>query len=662
MASFAEIVIPQKVGSNETLTYQLPEKSEIQIGNIVTIPLRNRQVRGVILEIHTKKPSYPTKSICSKVENAPHLAPYQIELLKFISDYYFCPLYKAIKLFLPPGIINKKKINLPEKQYFKDEIEKPFKLTDEQQAALENVAKSDKQTILLHGITGSGKTEIYRRLTEKILHKGQQTLILVPEISLTPQTVHNFECKFGKNIAIIHSRLTPKQKADQWLHIYQNHTPIIIGSRSAIFAPFQNLGLIIIDEEHEDSYKQEQAPRYNTVTVAQKICSLLDIKLILGTATPSVESYFKASQGEYELIEIRNRVNHQTASLPDIEIVDLREEIKKKNFSIFSDRLHFSIKENLGKLEQTILFMNRRGAASAILCRDCGHLEKCPHCNIAFTFHNKIHVENSILPAQRMICHHCGLIKRLPETCPNCDSLKIKYIGIGTQKIEDQTRQDFPNATILRADRDTTKGREQFNQIYQQFKNKQADILIGTQMIGKGLHLPAVTLVGVVIADTTLTIPDYRSSEKTFQLLTQVAGRAGREKPGRVIIQTYLPDHYVITATLNNDYLGFFNRELKIRQELRLPPFSRLIKLTISDKDQEKVYFRAQSLQQKLQAEAGEELQINSYPALIPRLKQQYRWQILISGSTPHSFLKNFVCQNKLEDDIRIDVDPISTV
>ncbi|MGL5831362.1 MAG: replication restart helicase PriA [Candidatus Altimarinota bacterium] len=684
MNNFAEIIIPQKLGhtDQETLTYAIPEElASLKPGQLVEIPLRKRQIRGVIWKIHQNKPTYNTRAILKITENAPHLTKIQLELAQFISEYYFCPLFKVIKLFLPVTFFEKKSLKLPPelKSTPHKKVELPT-LTNEQQQALEKIDQAEQKVILLHGITGSGKTEVYCRETEKVLQQNQQALILIPEISLTPQTVANFEKRFGKNIAIIHSKLTPKQKENYWQRISRQEVKIIIGSRSAIFAPFQNLGLIVIDEEHEDSYKQDQAPRYHTRTIAEKISELSGIKTILGSATPAVETYFRALNKEFALIELNKRIPLQTPQgekekpLPVVEIIDLREELKKKNFTIFSEKLQQELTATLADQKQSILFLNRRGAASALLCRECGFSPKCDDCHTTLTYHNKLHVEESIYAANRLICHHCGKIYKTPSECPDCHGHQIKYIGIGTQKIEDHTLATYPHARVMRADRDTTKKRDQFEIIYHAFKDHLADILIGTQMIGKGLHLPQVTLVGIVLADTSLTIPDFRSAEKTFQLLTQVAGRAGRETPGKVIIQTYLPEHYAIQAAKHHHYKQFYHEEVGYRQELGYPPFSKLIKLTLEDKDEQKAYFAAQGLLQKLQefqeslkstentAEKPSVEEITSYPALLPRFKNKYRWHLLINGSNPRDFLKKFNYKNPLSNDIKIDVDPLNTV
>lgn len=674
---YAEILLPRKMtGDKDTLTYQVPEEllDSIKPGQLVEIPLRKASLRGVVMEIHEIKPLFPTKEIIKKIDDFYELTDTQLKLLKFISKRHFSPLFQTIKLFYSTNIFSRKRnTEVPEPKFDKHEPPKKFTLSPDQKAAMQEINKNPDKPILLHGVTSSGKTEIYRRLTDEMINKDKQTLIMVPEISLTPQTVRQFQTQFGKNIAIIHSKLTPKEKTEYLTNIARGHHHIVVGSRSAIFAPFNNLGLIIIDEEHEDSYKQDNSPRYHAREIALKIKEVEvennnNIQIILGSATPSIETYYKAKLGEYVLIEMTERIPHKNGhkTLPQIHLVDLREELKKKNFSIFSDLLQEKIALNLKNKEQTILFLNRRGSASAVICRDCGHTEECPNCSVALTYHSKMVLEESILPAQRLICHHCGRIFKMPQTCNNCSSHLIKHVGLGTQKIEEELQKLFPAAQILRADRDTTQNKTGFEHIYKEFRNNKADILIGTQMIGKGLHLPNVTLVGVVLADTGLGIPDFRSAEKTFQLLVQVAGRSGREKPGEVIIQSYMPEHYAIQSTLQHDFLNFYTQEIGHREKGKLPPFEKIIKITVENSDQEKAYYISHQLFTNLQIyrekHANDISSINVFPAFITKLKNKYRWQILISGKSPYAFLENFFLQNKSFNDIKIDVDPVRTI
>lgn len=664
---FAEILPPQKIGFGKaTLTYEIPAELTIKPGQIVHAPLRNRKIKGIVHSIHTTSPKFRTKTVEAIVENAPHLEPYQLQLLDFISEYYHCPLFKALKLFIPAGIIKKKNVkSLPLINLSADPTEIKFKHTlyEEQKNAIKIIEETNKTVTVLHGITGSGKTEVYLNILEKHVKAGHQVLLLIPEISLTAQTLRKFQNFFHEEIAVIHSQLTPKQKEDAWKKIHAQKVKIVIGSRSAIFAPFKDLKYIVIDEEHDHCYKQDQSPRYHALTIAEKIAELLKIKILIGSATPSLETYYKAKNGEYELVELTQRANKKP--LPLTQIIDLRQELKAKNFSIFSLALQHQLEQKLINKEQAILFLNRRGAASAVICRMCGHVVKCVNCEIPYTYHKKLSAENSIYNAERLICHHCGVIKQVPSVCPECKSPAIKYIGLGTQRIEAELQALHPLARTLRADRDTTGKRNQFNDIYNAFRNKEADILIGTQMIAFGLHLPSVNLVGIILADMGLTLPDYKSAEQTFQLITQVAGRAGRgNERGHVIIQTYLPNHYSIQTASAHDYKSFYEKEILIREQLKYPPFNKLIKLTITDYDQKKCQERTiklfNMLNEKIKSLSSTkepETSINYYPALIPRLNNKYRWHILLCGPNPASLIKQIDTENLI-----IDVDPSGTI
>ena len=515
------------------------------------------------------------------------------------------------------------------------------------------IVNSDKKFSLLHGITGSGKTEIYLHLVEKYLKEGKQCAMIVPEISLTPQMVQYFERIFGKNVAILHSRLTEKQKSLEWLKISFNETPIVIGPRSSIFAPFTNLGLIILDEEHEFSYKQEQSPRYNTLDIIRKMSELIDVKVVLGTATPSVSTYFEALNNKMELVEIDERIG--VSKLPEVKLVDLRDEFQKKNYSVLSELLQEKLAYTLKNNKQAILFMNKRGAASAIVCRECGYMEKCLSCDLPMTYHRSLPDSNKMIPT--LICHHCGSIKKVPIQCPTCKSVSIKYIGAGTQKVEDEVKKLFPQARVARVDRDSISKKGSFEEIYEKLKKREIDILIGTQMIGKGLHFPDVNLVGVILADIGLHFPDFRSSERTFQLLTQVAGRAGRAiTPGEVIIQTYMPENKAIQFAKNHDYKNFYKYEIEERKSFNYPPYSKLVKLTFADASPKKALLEAEKINKLLKEKTVTNINISLYPALIYKLNNKFRWNILLHGENPVELLKGL----ELPDICRIDVDPIS--
>ena len=450
--------------------------------------------------------------------------------------------------------------------------------------------------------------------------------MLVPEISLTPQMVDRFIARFGQEkIAILHSKLSVGERYDQWQRIKRNEAKIVIGARSAIFAPIEGLGLIIIDEEHDDSYKSEMTPRYNAKEVARKIAINKQIPLVLGSATPDINTFYKAKQGQIELLTLTKRANQ--SNLPEVQVIDLREELANGNKTMLSRELYDKIQQNLKNKHQTILFLNRRGFSTFIMCRDCGHTIKCKNCNITLTYHMK---EN------KLKCHYCGYEQENVTICPECGSSKIKYFGTGTQKLEAQIQNFFPNATTIRMDVDTVSKKNSHEEILSRFKSENIDILIGTQMVVKGHHFPNVTLVGVIAADGSLNIDDYRASERTFQILTQVAGRAGRENlQGNVIIQTYNPDHFSIECAKEQNYDKFYLIEENLRKQLKYPPFCDIIVVGISG-EKEEVKKQAEFLYKQLYAKIKKyNINLALYsprPAPIDKIKNKYRWRIILKG------------------------------
>ncbi len=650
MPKFAEICLKRRMPDNlRTLTYSIPKELKLNEGSYVTVPLRNKTEEGIILNISDSKPRYPTKGIKELIYDYPVLQKWQIELAKWMSEYYFAPIQKCINLFLPPKFY---KIEDLKKSKSK-KIQKKHNLTEQQKEAINKILKTNKKFTLLHGITGSGKTEIYVNLVEEYLAKGKQCLLIVPEISLTPQMVEYFERIFGDNTAILHSRLTQKERSLEWLKIFLQKTPIVIGPRSAVFAPLSNPGLIILDEEHEFSYKQEQSPRYHASKVIEKITEIINVRVVLGSATPCVSTYFKAINNDYELAELNERIGG--ANLPEVRIVDLRNEFVKQNYSVLSEKLQEKIKQTLNENKQSILFLNKRGAASAVICRECGYMEKCNACDVPMTYHSYLPEQTSSKPS--LICHHCGLIGRVPTKCPECKGVSIKFVGSGTQKVEQEVKAMFPDARVARVDKDTTTKRGSFDEIYKKLKNGEIDILIGTQMIGKGLHFPNVNLVGVILADIGLHFPDFRSSERTFQLLTQVAGRAGRgDSAGEVIIQTYMPENYSIKYARTHDFKNFYEYEIEQRRKFSYPPFGELIKLTFVDEKAKKTMIDAKNVYEKLKNHVPQTVQINLYPSLIYKLHNKYRWNVLLQGQNLTEYIKNI----ELPSSCRIDVDPIS--
>ena len=515
----------------------------------------------------------------------------------------------------------------------------------EQQVAIDKISNSiemgTSDRYLIHGITGSGKTEIYLQLIEKALIKGKRGIVLVPEISLTPQTVARFMGRFGDRIAVLHSSLSDGERYDEWRKILDNEVDIVIGARSAIFAPLKDLGIIIIDEEHEHTYKSDQNPRYNALEIAEYRSQLEGAVLVLGSATPSLESYHKALNNQLDLITLTKRATN--SKLPSVEVVNMVDEFELGNTGIFSSTLLSAMVENLKNQKQTILFLNRRGYSSVLSCKSCGYTIKCGHCDITMTFHKT---------EGKLKCHYCGNIKNTPSVCPMCSSDSIKYSGTGTQKIEDLVKLNLPNARVQRMDMDTTSRKGSHEKILESFDNHDIDILIGTQMISKGLDFPNVTLVGIISADSTLNLPDFRAAERTFQLVTQVAGRAGRGlDEGRVILQTYEPDHYSIVASTNHDYNSFAEDELIIRREFGYPPFNNLILLNFSGKVEKEVERVANSVANHIKYilysqgyEILDHIILGPNPSMISRVKENYRYQILLKDlDVPFSLLKKAV-------------------
>ncbi|MBS5854572.1 MAG: primosomal protein N' [Clostridium sp.] len=506
-----------------------------------------------------------------------------------------------------------------------------LKFTEEQEEAYTKVSnaieKQEYKKYLLYGVTGSGKTEIYLQLIEKVINEGKSAIMLVPEISLTPQMINRFIERFGKDIiAVLHSKLSVGERYDSWERIENGEARIVIGARSAIFAPVCNLGIIIIDEEHDSSYKSEMAPRYNAKEVATQIAKYNNIPLLLGSATPDIVTFYKAQNEDIELLKLSKRANN--SSLPNVQVVDLKQELANGNRTMISVKLYKLIQENLKNKKQTILFLNRRGFSTFVMCRDCGYVAKCKNCNISLTYHKK---------EEKLKCHYCGYEEEIHKICPECGSKKIKYFGTGTQKLELEINKIFPTASTIRMDIDTVTKKNSHEEILEKFNKDKIDILIGTQMIVKGHHFPNVTLVGVVSADGSLNIDDYRASERTFDILVQVAGRAGRENlQGNVIIQTYNPDNYSIQYAKKQNYDEFYNVEIKLRNQLRYPPFCDIIMFGISGETEEIVSKTAEKLYRNLKEQIEKEQIIANVlkplPAPIDKIKNRYRWRIIIKA------------------------------
>ncbi len=534
---------------------------------------------------------------------------------------------QTLKTFIQEGLLTESYEEVYRDPYRDREFtpSAPLDLTPEQREAAKHihqaVSEDQHETFLLHGVTGSGKTEIYLQTIDHVLQKGKEAIVLVPEISLTPQMVQRFKERFGSNVAVLHSGLSTGEKYDEWRKIHRKEVKLVVGARSAVFAPFENLGMIIIDEEHESSYKQEEMPRYHAKDVAIERAGRHQCPVVLGSATPSLETYARAKKGVYTLLSLKHRVNQQ--QLPHVSLIDMREELRNGNRSMFSEELMLRLKEVLERKEQAVLFLNKRGYSSFVMCRDCGYVEQCPHCEISLTYHRY---------QKRLKCHYCGHEAPVPAECPECHSEHIRYFGTGTQRVEEELTKVLPEARVIRMDVDTTSRKGAHEKLLTSFGNKEADILLGTQMIAKGLDFPDVTLVGVLSADTSLHIPDFRSSEKTFQLLTQVSGRAGRhEKAGSVIIQSYTPSHYSIELTKQHDYESFYEQEMLHRRHQSYPPYYFLAMVTVSHEEVKKAAHVTDQIVQFLKMNCAPNTRILG-PAASPiaKIKDRYRYQCVI--------------------------------
>src|SRR5699024_2281879 len=528
-------------------------------------------------------------------------------------------------------LLTKGLIDIKEHEVYRDPYKRSFEqtekltLTDQQAVALRQIQAAieaqKQETFLLYGVTGSGKTEVYLQAIDDVLQAGKEAIVLVPEISLTPQMVERFKGRFGSDVAVMHSALSVGERYDEWLKVQRKEVKVVVGARSAIFAPFENVGIIIIDEEHESTYKQEETPRYHARDVAIKRAEMNNCPVILGSATPTLESYARSLKDVYTLLILSERTNQQ--AMPKVDVIDMRAELHAGNRTMFSRQLMAGMKERIAKGEQIVLLLNRRGYSNFALCRDCGHVEQCPNCDISLTYHKGHH---------RLKCHYCQHEMPMSKTCPQCEGDAIRFFGTGTERVEEELTKLMPEVGIIRMDVDTTRRKGAHERLLNKFANQEADILLGTQMIAKGLDFENVTLVGVLAADSMLHLPDFRSSEKTFQLLTQVSGRAGRhELPGNVIIQTYTPEHYSIQLASKYDFTSFYQHEMSMRHTFLYPPYVFLVLLTISDENEQTVIRTAQQIHQGLmkQLEQGTMI-LGPVPSPITRVKNRYRYQLIL--------------------------------
>jgi primosomal protein N' (replication factor Y) len=713
---YAEVLVEIKAEQvNKTFTYLIPDrlKDIIKVGMRVYVPFGRQKLEGFVTNIHNNKPDYELKEIIENIDDHPVLTSEMLELGKYISKKTLTNLIVVYQAMLPAAlkahhdfVVPKKFITyvsleddtfvpkvgskqeevlkayhsgtnirsdlakvsqsavktLIDKGIFKEyqkevyrldeDIKKQdskFKLNDEQEQALDVIKNNinNFKTILLHGVTGSGKTEVYMHAISEVLKIGKEAIVLVPEISLTPQMVDTFRSRFGSDIAILHSRLSEGEKYDEWRKIERKEVHIVIGARSAIFAPFTNLGIIIIDEEHSDTYKQENNPRYQAIDVAIWRAKRYNALLILGSATPSLESYTRAKMGIYELVELKERVNR---NMPKVTLVDMHKEMQKGH-RVISELLDIKIRDRLSKHEQILILLNRRGYSTVVTCHDCGYTDKCPNCDIPLTYHK---ASNS------MRCHYCEYVKPKDTICPNCKSKDINEFGMGTQKLEEIIENSYPSAHVIRMDLDTTINKNGHAKIIEAFESGEYDIMIGTQMIAKGLDFPNVTLVGVLNGDSSLNIPDFRSSERTFELLDQVAGRSGRStKAGEVIIQGFNIDHYALKDSVNSDYLGFYKTEMEVRKTLKYPPYYNLSLIKVSGKDINIINTEAEKIAKYLKSKLAITI-LGPSTSSMPKVNNIYYMQIILKYRDTKEIMPvlEFVIDHyRKNNKVRIEVD-----
>lgn len=704
------------INVDKTFDYIVPFEyiEKIKIGMRVKVPFASRELEGFVLDlVNSVDDNYELKEIISIVDEEPILNNELLHLGQFMSKKYFSTLISCYQTMLPKALkaqnrtnINKKMIKYVELcsnsfpklkqnqekivEYLrvngkvkKEEVNKisvsgvntlikngiiieslieeyrlvtkdinkekeTFKLTVEQQEAKNKILSQTQSSVfLLHGVTGSGKTVVYMEIVEEMLKRGKDSIFLVPEISLTPQMVYHFKSRFGDEVAVLHSRLSEGEKYDEYRKIVEGKVHIVVGARSAVFAPFKNLGAIIIDEEHTTSYKQDNNPKYSAIEIAIERAKNNNAIVILGSATPSLETYARSIKGLYTLVELKHRVN--TNNLPLVEIVDMSKE--KHRGSIFSSRLITEVNKRLEGHEQIILLLNRRGYSSFITCSNCGYTAKCPHCDITLTYHKT---------SNTLRCHYCGYADKMNDICPSCGERAIKTLGTGTEKVEEEIKKVF-NARVVRMDLDTTSRKGSHEKIITAFKNHEYDILLGTQMIAKGLDFSNVTLVGVINADTSLMIPNYRSNEYTFQLLMQTAGRSGRgEKKGSVIIQTFNPEHYAITLASKHDYIDFFKQEMEVRRKLSYPPYYYLIYIKVIGKDYNKISVESNKIASILTRELKNSKILGPTTCSVFKLNGLFRFGIIIKYKKEEKMeevLQSLVNHYKGNQTVKVDID-----
>jgi primosomal protein N' (replication factor Y) len=626
------------VPGEEPYQYAVPDElaGKVKPGIRVRVPLGASERFGYVVGVSDRAAVEASrlKPIAGFIEDEVLLPEHFLELTRWMAETYFCSQGQALESAMPAPFkkgrttirARKSKAETSGRELVHATPDHP--MTPAQTAAYSKVREAlvagRAGDFLLHGVTGSGKTEVYLKLIADLLAEGRSAIVLVPEISLTPQTTERFLARFGEQVAVVHSRLSAGKRLEAWWRAKTGSARVVVGPRSALFSPVQRLGLVVIDEEHDDSYKQGETPRYETGAVARKRCELEGACLLRASATPSLESYEAARTGVITLLELPGRIEDRP--MPEVMVVDMRQQKAGRATRLFSIPLEDAVKKALAAGEQTILLLNRRGYAPFISCPSCGFLAKCPRCHVSLVYHQD---------RGKNLCHLCHFIEAVPSVCPSCSERNLRFLGSGTEKVESEAVRLFPGARIARMDRDATAKQGEHERILEAFRRRQIDILLGTQMVAKGHDFPDVSVIGVISADTALNLADFRAAERTFSLLTQVAGRAGRkDTPGRVFIQTFSPEHYAIAASQLHDYKGFFKKEREFRRELELPPVRRLVQIIFSGKIEPEIFRKALEFK-KLWVDSGAERETGAIltgpaPCLVPRKFNQYLWNIFL--------------------------------
>ena len=639
MKKFATVVIDAVIGNDDkTFSYEIPPGMHVEIGSRVFVNFSNRDVEGFVLGI-TDSVNFDAskiKPITKSPDDFAVIKPETLEILDCICHMFKLRKIDVLRLFIPKTIRarkRKRKREVRESSVACRQLADIGKitLTKEQQEVISSI--KDPGTHVIHGVTGSGKTEVYMNLISKTLEDDKSAIMLVPEIGLTPQVLANFTQRFGDNVAILHSKLTEAQRYDEWLRLFSGAAKIAVGARSAVFAPLDNVGIIIIDEEHDTSYFSESNPRYHTHEIAKLRATHHKCPLVLGSATPSIDTFHKAKSGEYKLLTLKSRVND--LQMPTIQLVNMIDELRRGNGGIFSNEMVGKLTEEMQKESQAIIFLNRRGFSASISCRSCGWVAKCENCDVSLVYHKE---------ESQVKCHYCAARFTSPNVCQPCGSHYLKYGSTGTQKVVEELQKLFPESKIFRMDADAAKGKDAVVEILDEFAATKSSILVGTQMIAKGHHFPLVSFVGVIEADNSLHFSDFRAVERTFALITQVAGRAGRNKEqGHVIIQTLVPRHYVYQLAQGYDYDQFFEKELNIRQITKYPPFTSIIRVLATGVVDKPIKDALQGIMQKLRSRQDEFIYLGAMKSPLGRVQNKFRYQILCRFKTDKEDLVDFI-------------------